>query len=300
MSTLPTKISQPSASPLLGWLLIPLGLLGVLFSNVLINLVSAWRTDDNYSHGFLVLPISIYLAVRYVRSTKEERKPELFIGALEMLLGISMLLVSQIIPYWLLHFGAFLLVLQGIAVAIGGQKWARGFLFPLLFLFFMFPMPEVWTGLASLWLQDWVAWASAGVLDALVGCTRLGTQLSVSDPTHQKFHYLQVAEECSGLRQIVTFVALGSLLCYWNKKTHWIARLLLLLLAVPVAILANTARVTIMGIGAVKFGTKWMDGWLHHAPALFTLPLGLVLYFGIASLLRPFGASKNEDDHAEK
>jgi exosortase/archaeosortase family protein len=87
------------------------------------------------------------------------------------------------------------------------------------------------------------------------------------------------------------FVALGAILGHLSRRSLWF-RGLLVLLAVPVAILANVLRVLLMAGGACLFGTAWMHGWLHHAPALFTLPVGLGLYlvvvWGVGRLwLRP-------------
>ncbi len=166
-----------------------------------------------------------------------------------------------------------MLVLRGLAVLAGGPAWANGFTFSILFLFFMFPLPVTWTGYAALWLQDTVSFVSAWVLDPIFTCYRRGNTLQLAGIARP----LVVAEECSGLRQIVAFFACGSYYAYFSgRPTSY--RIILVLAAVPVAIAANVLRVALMAAGAVWFGMDWMDGPLHSAPALFSIPAGLGLY----------------------
>jgi len=55
---------------------------------------------------------------------------------------------------------------------------------------------------------------------------------------------------------------------------------------VPVAIVANVLRVVLMNAGAYWFGTGWLNGWLHHAPALFSLPVGFLLFLAVDRTLQ--------------
>jgi exosortase/archaeosortase family protein len=95
---------------------------------------------------------------------------------------------------------------------------------------------------------------------------------------------LYVGEECSGLRQLVGFLAFAVLLGLILDRCAW-QRLMLVALAIPIAVMANVVRVVIMGAGAVHFGTSWMNGWLHYAPAAFTIPVGFSLLIALDWLL---------------
>jgi exosortase len=125
-------------------------------------------------------------------------------------------------------------------------------------------------------LQDWVAQISAAILDPFIVCYRRGNVLHLAGVPEP----LVVAAECSGLRQIVAFVALGTLVAGLSDKPRAF-RVLLVLAAVPVAILANVARILLMALGAVWFGTAWIGGWLHDAPSAVTFPLGLALFIAV-------------------
>jgi exosortase len=255
------------------WLVAALALLAVLYAPLLWRLAVLWLDDPNYSHGFLVPLISGWLAWRHIRKVGPPVCGEPGLGCLEVLSGCAVHLVAFVIAWPPLDFVALALVLRGLAVAAGGREWAKGFTFAILFLFFMFPLPVTWTGTAALWLQDWVSRASEAVLNLFVVCYRRGNALylaGVPDP-------LMVAEECSGLRQIVGFVALGALLGHLGRRPP-LFRVLLVVLAVPVAIAANVARVLLMAVVTTFLGTGWLSTWLHHAPALVALPLGLALF----------------------
>jgi exosortase len=264
----------------------------LFFGGNLLKLADRWSKDPSYSHGFLVPFISLWLAVRAYRRAGTPVEGDVRIGSMAMLAGATLHLMLTVINNPMLDFVAAGLVLWGVAVAVGGVEWAWGFLFPIGFLFFMFPLPATWTNFAGLWLQDWVARVSAVILDPFVVCYRRGNSLYLAGvPTP-----LVVAAECSGLRQIVSFVALGVLVGGLSGKSTSF-RVLLAAAAIPVAIVANVVRILLMAAGSLWFGTRWMSGWMHDAPALVTLPLGLAMFvvvgWGLLRVLsepRPLGS----------
>jgi exosortase len=277
------ELAQVGRGTALVWGVVVLLLLGALFGNSLLTLSSLWSTDPSYSHGFLVPLLSAWLAWRAYQRAGAPVAGDVRVGSMAILAGCVVHLVTLILAWPPLDFPALGLVLWGVAVTAGGAEWARGFLFPIGFLFFMFPLPVQWTAYVALWLQDWVAGVSAGLLDLFTVCYRRGNSLYLSglrDP-------LVVAAECSGLRQIVAFVALGVLVGGLSGKSATF-RVLLAVAAVPVAIAANVARILLMAAGALWFGTGWMGGWMHDTPALVTVPLGLCLFvlvgWGLARL----------------
>jgi hypothetical protein len=66
----------------------------------------------------------------------------------------------------------------------------------------------------------------------------------------------------------------------------------LLAAAVPIAVAANTLRVVLMNLGAAWFGTKWMTGILHDAPALFSIPVGVALFLLLDHVLSGIAARR--------
>jgi exosortase len=197
-----------------------------------------------------------------------------------ILLGVLCQLTATLVRWPPLSYLGLVCVLRGLLVCAGGRTWAAPFNFPLLYLFFMFPVPVTWSGFAALWLQDVVSRVSEAVLGLFVVCHRVGHTIRIAGVEKT----LVVAEECSGLGQIVAFFAFAALLGHFLARPIW-SRIALLAASVPIAILANTLRVVLMNLGAYWFGTNWMGGLLHDVPALFSIPVGLALFLLLDQLV---------------
>lgn len=287
MSTASPPAPSPAAAPAPAFttpLRILAALAGVLlvalFTPSLLALTVTWDRDPNYSHGYIVLPISLALAYRIARRASPPRSGELTPGLIMILCGVLCQLVVTVIAIPPLSFLAVVAVVRGLLVCAGGREWASKFTFPLLFLFFMFPLPVAWTGYASLLLQDFVSRVSEAVISVFVVCHRVGHTIRIAGVDKS----LVVAQECSGIGQIVSFVAFAALLGHLLARPAWY-RVTLILAAVPIAVAANTLRVVLMNLGAVWFGTKWMSGALHDTPALFSIPVGVALFLLFDTLL---------------
>jgi exosortase len=254
-----------------------------LFASTLAELWTLWNNDPNYNHGFVVLPVSVGLAYWIFRKRAgDPGPPDRRLAWMALVMGGLCHLAALLFGYAGLDFLALFFVARGGLLAAGGREWAARFTFPLAFLVFMFPLPPQWLNWAALTLQDVAARVSETVLDKCgVPVVRNGHNLRLAGVPQE----LVVAEECSGTRQIVAFVAMAALLGYFSSKSV-AYRVILLLLAVPVAVVANVLRVTLMNAGAYWFGTGWMGGWMHHIPALFSLPVGFLLFLSIDRTLR--------------
>lgn len=266
------------------------------FGPTLWKLVRMWVVDPNYNHGFLVLPISIALAVRAYLRGRSPESPDQRLGWIAIAGGSLIYLTSILLVIPLLDFLALFFLLRGGLLLAGGRRWAGQFTFPVAFLLFMFPLPPSWVSYAALWLQDVAARVSETVLGMFVVCTRNGHSIRIAGMDGS----LIVAEECSGTRQIVAFLALAALLGHLSGRSGWY-KLCLFVVAIPVAVAANVLRVVLMNLGAYWFGTNWMGGWLHDAPALFSLPVGLVIFLAIDRALgRLFATPPASPDPDEK
>jgi exosortase len=275
-----TQAARPDAGFLSGYLpylLILFCLALLLFLGTFMGLVRTWNIDANYSHGYLVLPISIWLACRYLRQVDFPCQGQAALGCLTAGVGCQLHLVTLIVVWPLLDFLALALILYGTAIVVGGRRWAAGLTFPILFLSFMFPLPVTWTNFTSVWLQDWVSRVSGQVLEIFVVCHQRGNTIYLAGASEP----IYVAQECSGLRQLVAFVALAALVGYLSNR-GWRFGLLMIMAAVPVAILSNVLRVLLMAVAVRYLGSQSVSGWLHDVPAVVTLPVGLLLFFLIS------------------
>jgi exosortase len=273
--------------PLLaGALAAGLGLLVlVLFRERFQDLYEQWSKDKNYSHGFLVPVVSGYLAVRaWNRYGGPQQGAPL--GGLAWIVGGTLVHFLALLV-WLppLDFLALAAILFGAAVMVGGRKWASRFQFPILFLFFMFPLPAPWINQMTIWLQDNVTTLSTYVLDLFIPTNRVGNFLH---PLGQA--PVEVGEACSGVRQMIAFVALACIVAHLSGRSL-VFRALLLASAPVVAIVANLLRVLLMCVIVRYAGSKWispnshLDPWnslsYHDAWGLLTMAVGLGLFLVI-------------------
>jgi len=195
-------------------------------------LVNEWLTNDYYSHGWLVLPVSAFLAWR--QWPKGEREPA-NVGLIPLGLGLVGYLVALLNKAYFLAALALIVLLAGLAWFFLGTRGLRRLTFPIGFLIFMVPLPFVER--ASLPLQLLTGSCSTAVARVVgVDATVRGAQVTLPNVD------LVVGAQCSGLRSIVALFTLVAIFIYVLDGPWW-GRLLLVLSAIPVAILGNIFRV---------------------------------------------------------
>src|SRR5262245_29101864 len=106
-------------------------LLGILFFERFKAMATVWWFDTNYSHGFLIIPISAGLAYFNLRKLKTPLQGNTMIGGTLMALGVAGLLATTIYRPMILEFAVVALLLFGAAVMIGGKPWAKAVAFPI-------------------------------------------------------------------------------------------------------------------------------------------------------------------------
>jgi exosortase len=233
------------------------GAIGFMYAGVLSSLVRQWASDDNYSHGFFVLPLALYFAwERRAALAEATRRP----GTTGLALIVASLLVRLA---GVLGSDLFLTRVSLIGVIAGtiwfvwGQRHVRILAFPILFLLLMIPLPAVVFNQLAFPLQLFASRVGETAI-ALAGIPvlREGNVLHVPAAT------LEVAEACSGIRSLVSLVMLAIVLGYFTGQGTR-GRTLLALAAVPIAIVANAARVAGTGLSAEWIGPEAAQGFFH-------------------------------------
>ena len=227
METMKSDRSTKLAALLVG------GLLLVLAYPTLYWLVNEWLTNDYYSHGWLVPPVAAFFAWRRW-PTRNERKPA-NAGLIPLSAGLVSYLAALLGKAYFLAALALIVLLAGLVWFFLGAQALRRLAFPLGFLIFMVPLPFVER--ASLPLQL-VTGSCSTALARVIGveATVHGAQVTLPNVD------LVVGAQCSGLRSIVALFTLVAIFVYVLQGPWW-GRLLLVLSAVPVAILGNIFRV---------------------------------------------------------
>ena len=194
------------------------------------------------------------------------------------MVGLAILAVSLVI-YFASFVGdlafpariSMITTLTGLVLYTCGWQVFKLLLFPILFLFFMVPVPVTILGLVAFPLQLFVSDVSAQLIDFY------------GIPVYQEGNLLffarysfEVTEACSGIRSLVSFLTLGALFAYMARES-WTKSVLLVLSAIPLSILVNLIRVTGTGILANYFGNRAAQGFLHDFSGFVVFGVGVLL-----------------------
>lgn len=186
-----------------------------------------------------------------------------------MAVGLIMLISGKLVVEYYSMRLSFIIFTSGLLLLLGGWGIVRRLAFPLWLLVLMLPLPSIITSTLTLPLQLVSSRLAAGILQA-VGYP-LVLEGNVIDLGVRQ---LQVVAACSGLRYILSLLALAVIFCYFYQRRFWKAAILLTSL-VPIAILANALRVAAMGIYPALQAGFWhgFSGWLIFLFCLSTLAL---------------------------
>jgi exosortase len=99
---------------------------------------------------------------------------------------------------------------------------------------------------------------------------------------------LQIIDACSGLRSLISLLALAVLFAYFTQKSIW-SRLLLVLSTIPIAIFSNTFRLTVTAILVDHFGPKALEGFYHIFTGMMNFAVALTLLVLCGSLIKRLG-----------
>jgi exosortase A len=221
-----------------------------------------------YSHGYLVVAISLYLILRQ-RRTLSTLTPCPNTWALLAVAAASLLwMLAALADVQMLQTVGLLLVVLAVVWTVVGNRVTRALLFPILFIGFAIP---VWFPLSPL-LQDLTADAVFGTI-RLLGIPALRQENLIVLPAGR----LSIEEACSGLRYLLAALTLGTLYAYLNYKTFR-ARLIIVLISVGAAVLSNMLRVFI--VVYLGYTTDMQHPLVHDH-----LSLGWYLFGGLVVIL---------------
>jgi len=258
------------------------GGLVAVFWPILPELWTIWWEDSNNSHGLLVPIMAAYLV--WIKREWLRGLPIHPSGW-----GLALLVFSLLLYLFGLKVHLALPARVALVLAVGGVVWwnfgttvARCLWFPLIFLGFMIPIPDTLTGIIGFPLQLFASGVSAYLITLMgIPVLREGTMLYFANAS------LEVAEACSGIRSMVSYVTLGTLFAHLaGGETGRVQKAILLLSTIPLALMVNIVRVSGTGILAAYFGSRVARGFLHEFSGFVVFGLGFLLLWGEVAMLR--------------
>jgi exosortase len=247
---------------------------------VIASLVRQWASDENYSHGFLVVPFAVLFAWRSRRElAAAESRPRL-IGLFATIVSVLTFLAGQFAAELFLTRISLLGVIAGTIVFLWGVRHLRILAFPMALLLLAIPLPAIVLNQIAFPLQLLASRAGETVVSAAgVPILREGNVLILPDTT------LEVVQACSGIRSLAALMTLGLILGKLAEPRRW-ARVVLFALTIPVAIVANAARVAGTGLAAAWIGRHAADGFFHTFSGWLVFVVAFCALLACASLLR--------------
>jgi exosortase len=264
---------------------------------VLARLGRFWWEDENYSHG-LLMPF----VIGYILWAERERlagvvgRPRVAWGAAAVVAGLLALWVGTAGAELFTQRMSLILLLAGVCVYFWGWRMLRALFVPLLLLALAVPIPTIIFNKVAFPLQLFASQCAVLVMRALnITVLREGNVIELYPLGSLTTKKLEVVEACSGIRSLMTLVTLAVVFAYFTTPSDedgsggkrlaryrvWRA-VLIVVAAVPIAIITNAARVSGTGVLARYYGTQVADGFFHEFS-------GWVIYIAAFLLLFAFG-----------
>jgi exosortase B len=239
-----------------------------------------WQTDEQ-GHGPIIGAVSLWLMWRSrERVINAPFKPANTAGMLLFLAGVAgyalgrsqQIIQGEVVGIWLAAMGMVLL--------LRGTEALRVWAFPFFFLIFIVPLPGVLVQAMTIPLKTAVSYVAENLMYwAGYPVARTGVILQVGP------YQLLVADACAGLNSMFTLEALGLLYCNLMGYTSKLRNVLLAILVIPIAFIANVVRVIILILVTYHFGDEAGQGFVHTFAGMMLFGVGLVMMLATDSVL---------------
>lgn len=239
----------------------------------LVEMVTAWEREPDYSHGFLVLPMALLFLWLKRASFPGFGASSWLIGGLLVLASLGVRLFAGAFFYEAIDGWSMVLWLAGCVALLFGTGVLRWSGPSIAFLIFMVPLPFRLEGMLSLPLQRIATKLSCWGLQILgQPAIAEGNTILVGD------NHLEIAQACSGLRLFVSILALAFVYLMLVRRAWW-EKLLLLASVIPIAIIANSTRIIATGLLYEFASSDATKHFSHDFSGWAMIPLAAVLFW---------------------
>lgn len=232
-----------------------------------------------YTHGPLIPLISLMLVWQARKELRRETIVSSPLGLLWILCGLLVLGVASWLRIYFLLGASLIMVLSGLTLHFYGDFIWRRSAFAHVFLIFMVPLPMVIITQLSFQMKIYAAKMAAVLLKLMqIDAVREGAVIRLARTV------VIVDDVCSGLRSLVSLLALGVVMAYWMKAVWW-RRGILVIAVIPVAIVTNIMRVVLLSLISEYGGVRYATGWMHDVTGVLVFAGAFVLMFALSRRL---------------
>ena len=232
------------------------------------SIVSIWNSSETFAHGYIILPISLWLIWRR-RDNFAALPPTPYWPALALLaMAGAAWLLARVGEVQVVQQYAFVAMLPLIALGVLGRRLAASLAFPLLFLLFAVPFGEIFIDPLIQFTADFTVRA---VQLTGIPVLRNGTHFELPSGSWS------VVEACSGVRYLISSVTIGCLYAYLTYRSNT-RRAIFIVFSIVVPIIANGLRaymiVMIGHLSSMTLATgvdHLIYGWLFFGLVMFLM-----------------------------
>jgi exosortase len=274
--------------------------LAFVYFTVLLKLGRDWWSDENYSHGLLVpFVIGYILWHERKRLSAAQIQPQVWLGVAGVSVSLVMLSAGVAGAELFVQRMSIVVMLASVAIYFWGFRLLRLLAVPLTLFILAIPIPQIVFNKIAFPLQLFASRCAVSAMQLFdISVLRQGNVIELMPLGAHEPKRLAVVEACSGIRSLMTLVTLAVVFAYFtgpgrgpkgddqgpHSKSSWFRNfaiwraLILVIAAVPIAILTNALRVSGTGVLAHYYGTRVADGFFHTFS-------GWVIYIAAALLL---------------
>ncbi len=264
--------------------LLALAFVGLFYRWFLTQHLSSSGAMEDWGHAYVIPFISGYMVYRRQGELQRAGATTFWPGLAPLMLGVMAYFFCVVgIKNHMLQGFSIVLTIFGLLLLLLGPRAMRVLFLPVAFLVFGVTvsdkiMTQITFPLQLIATQG--GYLILNIIGAIFGfsCDASGNMLSVTTSSGET-HPLNVAAACSGMRMVVAFCALGATTALLACREWW-QRILVVLLAPPVAILINVVRVAVLGLLSMR-DENLAAGEAHVLVGTILLVPGLGLFLAI-------------------
>lgn len=246
----------------------------VTYASTFRKLFQDWGLDENYSHGYIVPVVFVYLIWQRRGELAKAGAAPRWWGGLVVVAGLCQFALGRLAAENFIAHTSMLVVMAGATIFLFGIEMLRLVAFPIGWLLFMVPIPAIIFYSIMFPLQLVASSMAAATLDVLrIPNLREGNVIQLP-------HYsMGVVEACSGIRGLISLITIAVLLGHFREMKPW-QRISLVVLAVPIELVVNAVRIAGTGVIGNYLGETYAEGFFHsfYGWLLFVISVtGLIL-----------------------
>jgi len=246
-----------------------------------LNLWIAWQTEE-YSHGIVVVLVAFLLALHRLREVKPVLHPSWW-GIPFLIVSGGLQLVAHLASFDMAAEYGLILGLIGLSLCLLGRAATKAMAPAIIYLLFAAPLPHLFQANLSQKLQ--LISSTLGVLPLDLMGISVYQEGNIIDLGGYR---LQVVEACNGLRYLFPLMSFGYLVAFLLRGRFW-KRVVIFLSTIPIAILLNALRISVIGITVDMWGQEMAEGFIHAFEGWTVFIFCLLILLGETWVLQRIG-----------